>query len=131
MARTARAFGVADRVFFLDRGDLRALMPSARGAVTVNSTAGLSAIEMGLPTIALGEAIYDMPGLTHQGGLDASGRPDPPDPDLYDAFRRVVIARTQVGGAYATVRGVEMAVPEVARRLLASGQDRALAPQTA
>ena len=46
-------------------------MPSACGAVTVNSTAGLGAIEMGLPTIVLGEAIYDMPGLTHQSALDA------------------------------------------------------------
>ncbi len=126
VSRLARAFGIADRVFFLDRGDIRALMPSACGAVTVNSTAGLSAIQMGLPTIVLGEAIYDMPGLTHQSALDTFWTaPEPPDPALYDAFRRVVIARAQIGGAYATVRGVEMAAPEVTRRLLARAHDAA------
>jgi capsular polysaccharide export protein len=90
------------------------------GVVCVNSTAGLAAIEFGTPTITLGRAIYDMPGLTHQGDLDGFWTaPQVPDAELYLAFRHVVIAETQINGAYATAKGRHLAVPEIARRLLA------------
>ena len=115
----AERHGVADRVFFSDIGDIHAVLPNAAGAVTVNSTAGLAAIEKGVPTVVLGRAIYDMPGLTHQDGLDAFWtRAQSPDPGLFDAFRWVVIARTQVSGAYAIAEGIDRAAPEVTRRLL-------------
>lgn len=121
IARLARRHAVGDRVDFVDFGDLQAMLPRSAGAITLNSTAGLAAIEKGVPTIALGEAIYDMPGLTHQAGLEAFWtRAERPDAALYDAFRKVVIARTQVSGAYASREGVARAAPEVARRLLES-----------
>ena len=112
--------GVGRRVFFIDAGDLQAMLPGSAGAVTINSTAGLACIELGLPTIALGVAIYNMPGMTHQGDLDSFWtRPQKPDPDLYRDFRKVVIDRTQISGAYAAAKGVEVALPEATRRLLA------------
>jgi capsular polysaccharide export protein len=121
-ARAARAHGVDGRVFFTDIGDLSKLLPSATGVVTVNSTAGLAAIEVGVPTITLGKAIYDMPGLTHQDGLRTFWtQPEVPRPDLYLAYRKVVIDRTQISGAFATRRGVDMASPQVVARLLAAG----------
>jgi capsular polysaccharide export protein len=85
----------------------------------VNSTAGLAAVEFGCPTVVLGRALYDMQGLTHQGGIDSfwTGA-EAPDRDLYEAFRDVMMATTQVNGAYATKRGRELAVPEAAQRLL-------------
>jgi capsular polysaccharide export protein len=68
----------------------------------------------------MGRAIYDIQGLTHRGDLDLFWEaPEPPDSTLFEAFRRVVIARTQINGAYATRRGVDLAAPEAARRLLA------------
>jgi len=119
VAAAAAAHGVAGRVFFTDVGDLYKMFPKGAGAVTVNSTAGLSAIERGLPTIVLGSAIYDIAGLTHQSGLDTFWTAsEAPDPALYDDFRRVVVHRTQIGGAYAIREGIERAVPEVTRRLL-------------
>ena len=119
VAAAGAAHGVAGRVFFTDIGDLYKMLPKGAGAVTANSTAGLSAIERGLPTIVLGKAIYDMPGLTHQGGLDTFWTaPEAPEPALYDGFRRVVVHRTQISGAYAIRQGIERAVPEVTRRLL-------------
>lgn len=119
IARTAAVLGIEERVFYADTGDLQDMLRLATGAVTVNSTAGLAALEAGVPTVVLGAAIYDMAGLTHHGGLDRFWTaPAPPDAALYDDFRRVVIARTQINGAYATRRGVDLAVPEVARRLL-------------
>ena len=116
----ARAAGVGGRVWFTDIGDLRAMTDFAVGVVTVNSTAGLTAIDVGLPTVTLGAAIYDLPGLTHQGGLDGFWSAlEAPDRTVFEAFRKVVMARTQISGAYALARGIDLAVPETTRRLLA------------
>jgi capsular polysaccharide export protein len=119
LAKLARGQGVAERVHFVDHGKLHEILPVMSGAVCVNSTAGLAAVEFGCPTVVLGRALYDMRGLTHQGGIDSFwSSAEPPDPDLYEAFRNVMMATTQLNGAYATKRGRELAVPEAARRLL-------------
>jgi capsular polysaccharide export protein len=121
VAQTARKYSVSHRVRLTDYGKLHEILPGMTGVVCINSTAGLAAVEFGKPTITLGQAMYDMHGLTHQGDLDGFwGTPQPPDAALYNAFRRVVIAETQINGAYATSRGRRMAVPESARRLLSS-----------
>jgi capsular polysaccharide export protein len=76
-------------------------------------------VEFGRPTVVLGRALYDMPGLTHQRGLDSFWQdPDRPDEALYVAFRNVLMAATQLNGAYATRRGRALALSEAARRLL-------------
>ena len=119
LRRIAGRLGVAARVHFADQGDLNEILGRASGVVTVNSTAGLAAIEQGVPTTVMGQAIYDIAGLTHRGELDLFWRaPQAPDAALFEGFRRLVIARTQINGAYATRRGVELAAPEAARRLL-------------
>lgn len=121
LERIAQACGVADRVFYTDVGHFPSLVRAAVGVVSVNSTGGLTAIEFQRPTAVLGSAIYDMPGLTHQSGLDQFwSAPEAPDPSLYRAFRNVVMAKTQINGAYSTSHGVRLAAPEVVRRLLAS-----------
>jgi hypothetical protein len=57
--------------------------------------------------------------MTHQGDLDSFWRtPEAPSADLYEAFRRVVMARTQVNGAFATRRGRALAAPAVVERLI-------------
>jgi capsular polysaccharide export protein len=125
LTQAARALNVADRVAFSDWGHLHEVLPRMAGVVCINSTAGLAAVEFNRPTITLGRAIYDMAGMTHQGSLDTFWRdPQSPDPDLYRAFRRVLLARTQVNGAYATALGRRLAVHETARRLLAAGAAR-------
>ncbi len=117
--RAAEACGVADRVFYTDVGHFPSLVRASVGVISVNSTGGLTAIEFQQPTIALGSAIYDMPGLTHQGGLASFwSAPEAPDPGLFHAFRSVVMARTQINGAYSTSHGVRLAAPEVAERIL-------------
>lgn len=121
ISRVARDNGVEGRVYLTDYGKLHDVLPRMAGVVCINSTAGLAAIEFGKPTITLGRAIYDMPGMTHQGDLDEFWTAaQQPDASLYAAFRQVVIAKTQVNGAYATARGRKLAVPEITRRLLAA-----------
>lgn len=99
----AKALGVADRVIFLDAGDITALVDNACGVVTVNSTTGTLALQAGIPVIALGRSIYGIRGLTHQGDLNGFwSAPTPPDPELYDAFRRVLAVRCLLRGGFYT-----------------------------
>ena len=59
-----------DRIIYLDRIHLPTTLINARGCVTVNSTVGISALEHLCPTITLGQAVFDLEGLTYQGSLD-------------------------------------------------------------
>jgi capsular polysaccharide export protein len=131
LARLARREDVADRVHYVDHGKLHEVLPAVSGAVCVNSTAGLAAVEFGCPTAVLGRAHYDMPGLTHQGGLDSFWTSAlAPDGSLYEAFRSVLMAATQINGAYATPRGRELAVREAVRRLLIAEPDTLAATES-
>lgn len=118
VARLARDLDIADRVRFIDGGDLNALIDSAAGTVTVNSTVGMTALERSRPAICLGHAIYDLPGLTFDGPLAAfwHGAP-PPDAPLYEAFRRVVMHGCLVNGNFYTDPGVALAVEASLARL--------------
>jgi capsular polysaccharide export protein len=119
IGRAAKALGVAERVFYLDGGHLPSLVQAAAGVISVNSTAGLTGLELGRPTIALGSAVYDIRGLTHQGGLKTFWRaPEAPKPELFEAYCRVVMANTQINGAYSTAHGIDLALPEMVCRLL-------------
>jgi capsular polysaccharide export protein len=116
----ARRLGIEDRVFHIDGGDLQNLTEASLGMVCVNSTSGTLALEAGKPVAVLGEAVYDVPGVTHQGGLDKFwSLPEIPDVRLYDAFKRMLHAQCLVRGGLASQSGVETLVNNSAERLLA------------
>ncbi|MDJ0750979.1 MAG: capsular biosynthesis protein [Woeseiaceae bacterium] len=118
IADLASELGISERVVFLESGPLDALLPKANGVITVNSTVGMTALELGCPTIALGRAIYDLPGLTFQGPLDAFWTQTPtPQPQLFRAFRDVVMLTTQVNGNLYTSRGIRQAIANCDRLL--------------
>ena len=117
----AEAAGVSDRVTYVDGGHFPTMVRAAVGVISVNSTGGLSAIEAGRPAITLGRAIYALPGLTHQAGLDRFWTaPEGPDAALLVAFRAVVMAQTQINGDFSTPAGIALVVPEAARRMMAA-----------
>ena len=60
---TATRLGIASRVDVLETGSLGLLVRHAAGVITINSTAGLSAIFHGTPLLVVGEAIYSHPAL--------------------------------------------------------------------
>jgi capsular polysaccharide export protein len=102
---------VADRVIFFDGGHLPTLLHNTSGTVLINSTVGMSSLFHKSPTIALGKAIYDIPGLTFQGRLDCfwrSGRK--PNHHLFRDFRDVVVHKTQINGNFYSNRGMKMAI---------------------
>jgi len=107
----AAAAGVEDRVVYLDHDDLAGLVRDSQGLVTINSTVGALALQLGRPVIALGTAIYDIAGLTFQHGLDRFWREATlPDPELLAAFHRVLIRRCLVRGSFFNKAGVASAV---------------------
>ncbi|MBE9604418.1 capsular biosynthesis protein [Acetobacteraceae bacterium H6797] len=118
--RIARAHGVAGRVHWIPEAPFGPLLTGSRGVVTINSTAGLQAIWAGKPTVALGRAIYALPGMTFQDGLDrfwAEGQT--PDFGLVEAFRRVVAARCLIRGSFFSDEGIELGVKDAVERFLA------------
>jgi capsular polysaccharide export protein len=116
----AKRAGIDDRVSLIDGGDLMKLLRGARGAVLVNSTVGLHAMQAGCPVKVLGTATFDIAGLTHSGPLaDFWAAPTKPDPALCDDLVRALAATIQVKGNLYTDDGLTRAVPEVADRLIA------------
>ena len=93
--------GLADRVDFIDGGNLAQLCRASRGMVVNNSSAALSALGFRTPVKVLGDAFFDFEGLTDQQSLDDFWRaPVPADAKLFTAFRAHVIARSQINGNY-------------------------------
>lgn len=115
----ARELGIADRTLYLESGNLPALLTATAGVVTVNSTVGGSSLIHSRPTIALGTALYNMPGLTFQNGLDRfwtqGGKPDS---NFYRVFRNVVIANSQVNGGFYSRSGIALGVKNSLPKLL-------------
>ena len=117
MRAIAGRLGIEDRVLFVAGGDLDALLMNARGVATVNSTVGLIALSLGVPVVALGQAVYNLSGLTYPGPLDGFWTDGvEPSAELFDAFRRVVARDTQINGGYFHKAAIEMAVAEVLLR---------------
>jgi len=110
--------GIADRLVMVDGGGLDKIVARCQAVVTVHSTVGGLALARGLPVIALGRAVYDIPGLTHQGELaEFWNAPKPPEADLFDAFRRVLAARCLIPGSFFSERGLRLAVEAAVDRL--------------
>lgn len=125
----AAAFGVLTRVHFLQCGTPQSLVDGCRGMITVNSTLGLSALSEGRRVIALGRAIYALPGMTFQAGLDSfwNGH-DAPDANLVFAFRSVIANRTQIRGGFFSKANRALALEGVQVRLTRFIADSVVVP---
>ena len=116
--RVAAEFGVGDRVDYLDGGDLDGLLRSAQGLVTVNSSVGVRALQLGCPVKTLGQAIYDIPGLCFLGVLqDFWRQAAPPDSANVAAFVDALAASIQIRGVYSREPGLSAAVAQAVERL--------------
>jgi capsular polysaccharide export protein len=116
--KIARRLRLGERVLVMDGGHLPKLLSKSEGVVVVNSTSGLSALHHGRPVTVLGSAIFDLAGLTFQGPLDSFWREKQlPDPELFKAFRQVVVAQAQLNGSFFTEAGLALAVENTLQRL--------------
>lgn len=135
IVRTAAAQrGIADRVHFIPGGKLARLLESARGAVTINSTAAQQALWRGIPVKSLGEAVYAKPELVSPQPLrDFFATPGPPDPEAYAVFRRFLLETSQIGGGFYSLRGRRRLLRHVVDMMLdpADPYDKRIAPDAA
>ena len=130
VARQAQSHGLEGRLHFVDGGDLDEMVKDARGLVCVNSTSATIALAEGVPVCTLGDAIYDIAGLTHQRHLDSFwSDPTPPEPGLYSAFRRVLVDRCMVRGGLASESAVATLVDNMADRLCGSAAVQSVSSQ--
>jgi len=117
-SKLAAKHGATGRVFFIDGGKFSEATKDCAGVVTVNSTCGVEALKANKPVKALGQAIYDIPGLTHQGSLDSFwSAPHRPERTLCDAFLRAISSCIQIKGGFFSKNGVEAAASIGAHRL--------------
>ena len=101
--KCAASHNISDRVVFLETAHNPSLLENAKGMVTINSTMGTSALHHSLPLCVLGQAVYKISGLVHDGGLDSFWQnPSPVDSELYETFKRALIGQTQIPGRFST-----------------------------
>jgi capsular polysaccharide export protein len=116
-ASIAERHGVANRVDYLASGDIEKIAQNALGMVTINSTSGTLGLAQGVPVVVLGHAVYDIPDITHQGGLDCFWqRPVPPDPATFAAFRRILIEQCLIPGGFFSDEALEKVVEHAIAR---------------
>jgi len=106
----ATLLDIDKRVLVVHDVFLPSCLKHAIGTVTINSTVGLTSVSYGIPTITLGDAIYDMKGLTNKG---VSLRKfwhnhKKPDLQLYQKFRQYLIENTQLNGSFYGMFPVEL-----------------------
>jgi capsular polysaccharide export protein len=124
LGRHAKRLDLRGRVHFIDGGDLEDLAGQATGMVCVNSTSATVALAADTPVCTLGDAIYKVPGLTFTGHLDDFWTdPPPPEPGLYEAFRRVLVHSCLVRGGLASASAVSTLVANMADKLCADPHD--------
>jgi len=113
----AERFGIADRVDYLAWGDIETIAEGALGMVTVNSTSGTLGLGRGVPVVVLGKAVYDLPDLTFQGGLDHFWtQATPPDAATFAAFYRVLIDICLIPGGFFSDEALDKVVTHAIAR---------------
>jgi len=98
----AKILKIEKRVLVLYDTHLPTLLKNAIGTVTINSTVGLSSLYHGTPTITLGNAIYDIDGLTCKSMRldDFWHKQFAPDMELLQKYRCFLIENTQLNGSF-------------------------------
>ncbi|MCX8650738.1 capsular biosynthesis protein [Gilliamella sp. B2776] len=98
--KLAKRYGVSKRVIYIHGVPMPVLLRKAKGLVTVNSTCGLSALIHGLPVIVLGDAHYDIKGLTFQKGLHHFWKEgQKPDTELFERYETYLCSKSQIKGS--------------------------------
>ncbi|WP_173272536.1 capsule biosynthesis protein [Thiosulfatimonas sediminis] len=98
----ARVYGVPKRICVVHDVYLPDCLKHAKGTITVNSTVGLSSIFHGTPTLVMGQAIYDIEGLTNHGVSLAHfwQQQLKPDAVLFEKYRRYLVCTSQLNGSF-------------------------------
>ena len=93
---------ITDRVITMHDLHLPSCLQHAKAIVTINSTVGISSLIHNKPTITLGDAIYDIKGITSKGMKldDFWENYQIPDSALFQKFRTYLLTNTQLNGSF-------------------------------
>lgn len=96
-----KKYGINNRVIYVHDLPMPELLTHSKAVVTINSTAGISALIHNKPLKVMGRALYDIKGMTYQGHLNqfwTSGFK--PDMKLFKQFRLYLLKNTQINAVY-------------------------------
>ncbi len=98
----AMLLGIEDKILVLYDTHLPSCLKNAIGTITINSTVGLSSLYHNTPTITLGNAIYDIDGLTSKEMKldDFWHKQKEIDTELLAKYRSFIIENTQLNGSF-------------------------------
>ncbi|MGS3011852.1 capsular polysaccharide export protein, LipB/KpsS family, partial [Escherichia coli] len=86
--RLSKEYGLGERVISVHDLPMPELLRHAKAVVTINSAAGISALIHNKPLNVMGNALYDIKGLTYQVHLHQFWQADfKPDMKLFKKFR--------------------------------------------
>lgn len=99
--RLSQKYGVKDRVIYVHDLSMPELLIHCKAVVTINSTAGISALIHNKPLKVMGNAMYNIKGLTFQGHLHQFWTATfTPDMKLFKRFRGYLLENTQMNAVY-------------------------------
>ncbi len=121
IASFATACGIRERVHFIEGGKAQQMMRRSVGVVVLNSTIGITALQLGKPVYCVGTSLYAMPGLAVSNAemqLDEFwNAPRGPKSAALAAFERVLKFHALVNGNFYTQDGIDLATRGVLQRL--------------
>jgi capsular polysaccharide export protein len=98
----AQSLGIQKRVIVVHDLHLPTCLKNTIGTITINSTVGLSSLNYEIPTITLGNALYDMKDLTCKDmPLDEFWTDyKKPNKILFHKYKNYIIKNTQINGSF-------------------------------
>lgn len=98
----SKQLGITHKVIIIHDLHMPTCIKNAIATVTINSTSGISSLYHQTPVIALGNAIYDIEGLTCKTlTLNEFWKHYTiPDKKLFEKFRLYLISQTQLNGSF-------------------------------
>jgi len=102
IAGQARLLGIEKRMIVLHDVFLPLCLRHAISTITINSTVGMTSLAYGIPTMTLGDAIYDIEGLTAKGTSLKKfwHQYKKPNDMLLDKFSHYLVRTTQLNGSF-------------------------------
>ena len=92
-----KKYRINNRVIYVHDLPMPELLTHSKAVVTINSTAGISALIHNKPLKVMGRALYDIKGITYQGHLNQFWTSEfRPDSKLFNKFRIYLLINTQI-----------------------------------
>ena len=115
--KLSKQYGVTSRVIYVHDLPMPQLLSCAKAVITINSTAGISALIHNRPLKVMGQALYDIKGLTYQGHLNKFWNTNfKPDLRLLKKFCIYLRANTQINAVFYGKRSPEMKIYQITRQ---------------